>query len=327
MAETRLSTSNSKKRFALQFLLFLAGLLVIDSAFAVYIESTASANYREAVKSKADFDPNAAYDTWILGDSLPADGIVPAVLRAETNKSVYNWGVNASSPFEWEILLRDLESRAKLPKYVVIGCNIHMFIKRPNDGPFVAPAIKSPLLQADLLRGSVERSDLSAILASGRKRLLWKGSLANSVRGNTIPEKSSTFDKGFITGRKGMTPPFKPMIDALRFDPENAKFQVGAFEQMVVRCANRGSKIAFVKMPIHTLQLEIYQRDKRTWDHYQSEVARIAKEYNCEVFEGQTPEFCNQFSSADFVDGIHLSNDGAVKFSKELGEWLRVTWP
>lgn len=327
MAETRSSTSSSKKPFWGKLLLFVVGLVVIDAAFAAYIEATASANYREAVNSKYDFSDSKSYDVWILGDSLPADGIVPSILSQETGKAVYNWGVNASSPFEWELLLRDLESRAEFPNSVVVGCNIHMFIKRPNDGPFVAPAIKSPLIQSELLRGSVERSDLSAILASGRKRLLWKGSLANSIRSQSIPEKNSTFDNGFITGREGMSAPFKPMIDALRFDPENVRFQTEAFEQMIARCARHGASITLVKLPIHRLQLDIYQRDAKTWNHYQSELHRIATKYNCEVFEGQTESYCTQFSSSDFVDGIHLSNDGATKFTQELGKWLRVTWP
>jgi|GEM_PF-5320917 len=328
MAETHLSTSNFKSRFWLTLLAFVFGLVVIDFAFATFIEANASSAYRQAIGSKSSFQNKDTYDIWIMGDSLAADGIVPSVLEAETGQKTYNWGINASSPFEWEILGRDLERRAVFPKIVVIGCNPHMFIKRPNDGPFVPPAIQAPDLQMDLMRGSVERADLSAILASGRKKLLWKGSIAQWTQGrdDQLP-RTFDFDNGFVRGHLGMKTPPRQMNDALRFDAKNAQFQSDAFEKLVALCARNNARIALVKVPIHPVQLAVDLKDVATLVHYQKTINAVTTKYRCKTFEGQAESNSTQYSDADFTDAIHLSNRGADKFSLDLGRWLRVTWP
>ncbi|MEO8036957.1 MAG: hypothetical protein ABI837_21185 [Acidobacteriota bacterium] len=303
----------------------MAGLVVLDLGFSALIDRNTSPDYRQTVASKSDFQESKPYDVWIIGDSLAVDGVAPSVIRQETGRTTYDWGLYASSPFEWNILLRDLEHRSPFPPTVVIVCHPNMFIKRPNDGPFARAAIKTPGLQFSLMAGSVERADLSALLASGQRRLMLKGALAMSARRSRgEPASAAESDNGHLVHRTGLNVIPHLMFDALKFDEKNSKFQADAFEDLVRRCSTRGAEVVFAKIAVSEPQLQDYKKDVPTFEHYEQVLDRVSRQYGARVYESQTDEVCESYSPSDFTDAIHLSQQGAVKFTTGLARWLGV---
>lgn len=326
--ETRLSTSSSKGRSLSRLAFFLVGLVALDSVVSVLIDRLAPPDYVKAIQSKSDFDATSPYSVWVIGDSLAADAVTPATFREASGKEVYNWGVYATSPFEWRVMVDHLLATAKPPELAIIVCHPHMFVKRPNDGPFATETFRSPDVTAGLFWGSVFRDDLSAMFASGRKKLIWKSALGRIGKRSVAPSTEFLpLDNGYQGTTKELEEVPRLMVDALRFDNHTVEFQFAAVDQLIRALQAKGCRVALAKPPISIDQLRADQRELDTWPDFQSRLERLVRERDLVVFDRQTDQYCEQLVPQDFTDAIHLSHRGSLAFSRELGEWVRVVSP
>lgn len=325
--ETRLSISSSKGSFWAQLGLFLLGLVALDSLVSVAIDKIAPPDYVKAIQSKSQFDSSKTYDVWIVGDSLAADAVTPSAFQETSGKSVFNWGVYATSPFEWEVMISDLLGRSSAPKTAVIVCHPHMFIKRPNDGPFATETFRSPQVTAGLFWGSVFRDDLSAIFASGRKKLIWKSALGKVGKRGAVPETEFLpLDHGYQGTTKELTETPKLMVDALRFDRATAEFQSRALDGLIRQLEAKGVHVLLLRTPISLNQLRAYEQEPETWVDFNLRIDRLQTR-GLQLLNLQDEEHCSQMVPQDFTDAIHLSHRGSVALTRDLASWVRVVSP
>lgn len=318
MVGTRSSTSSFRR---LWLRLGLLGLIVfaVDLAVAKLTDRFAPADYRLSVQAKEGFEDGRPYDAWILGDSLGADAVVPS----ELGLRAFNWSMYASSPVEWEVLAEDLLRRAPAPRVAIVCVSPQMLMKRPNDGPYARAFVESQDLRLRLTWASIERQDLSAFFASGRRRQLLRPALLGAVglRGRTRV-KALGFDNGYLIHGDQLSGPVRLIPDTLRRDEGTWDRQSRAFIGLLDRLKAAGCQVVIVGPPVHREQLAAFAADGQTLLDTKAEVERAARLRGLRWFDAQTEEACSAYSDAEFFDSLHLSRAGAVRFTRALREWL-----
>ncbi|MGE0001811.1 MAG: hypothetical protein AB7F50_12210 [Fimbriimonadaceae bacterium] len=295
--------------------LFLAVLALLDQVVGSLARRAAPPDFQAAVAAKAGFELNASYDVWIVGDSLAADAFVPEVIRRETGLSVFNWGVYASSPAEWEILLRDLEARARFPRLVVLGANPQMLRKTPGAGPYTREFVRSHFLRAELTNLSLFEDDLGAVLASGRSRLLARSALLGLLgRGQKARVHPRPPDDGYLANTRVLPVQARPRSAALPADPRRARLHRAALLRIRAMCKRHGALLIVVEPPVAQPEAGLLAGGPSDQATYREAIHALG----APVFAGSA-----SFGPEDFYDGIHLVDPASRRFSQSFADWLR----
>lgn len=309
------SFTSSSRGWILRLARFLVVLVLGDQLVGYAVRQGAPADFRAAVAAKADFDPSRRYDAWIVGDSMAADAFVPGVLDRELGLDAFNWGVYASAPAEWAILLRDLELRAPFPKYVVLCANPQMLRKRPGDGPYTREFVRDHALHAELVGLSLAQDDLGAVFASGRNRLLARsallGLLGRSQRTRIHPYPP---DRGYLANTRVLDASGPPRSASLDQDPWRERVNASALITIREICRHHGAKLVIVIPPAARREMEIL----RGSPSMQREFQEAVKRFGAPVYETEQ----NEFMDDAFYDGIHLADPASRRFTADFARWL-----
>jgi hypothetical protein len=308
------SSSSPVRGWAGRLAAFLAGLALLDQMVGALTRRAAPPDFQAAVAAKSGFDPARRYDAWIVGDSLAADAFVPEVIRQETGMSVFNWGVYASSPAEWEVLLRDLEARARFPRLVVLGANPQMLRKVPGAGPYTREFVRSPLLRAELTGLSLLEDDLGAALASGRSRLLARSALLGLLgRGQKARVHPRPPDDGYLANTRVLPAQARPRSAALPAVPRRARLHRAALLRIRAMCERHGALLAVVEPPVAPQESALLAGGPADQAAYREALEALG----APVYAG-----AGAFGPGDFYDGIHLVDPAARRFTFEFADWL-----
>jgi hypothetical protein len=309
------SSSSPVRGWAGRLAAFLAGLALLDQMVGALARRAAPPDFQAAVAAKSGFDPARRYDAWIVGDSLAADAFVPEVLRHEAGLSVFNWGVYASSPAEWEVLLRDLEARARFPRLVVLGANPQMLRKVPGAGPYTREFVRSPLLRAELTGLSLLEDDLGAVLASGRSRLLARSALLGLLgRGQKARVHPRPPDDGYLANTRVLPVQVRPRSVALPANPRRTRLHRAALLRVRAICERNGALLIVVEPPVAQREAALLAGGLSDQATYREAIQSLG----APVYASSKP-----FGDGDFYDGIHLVDPAAQRFTLEFAEWLR----
>jgi hypothetical protein len=314
---TRSSTSSSRLWLRLGLLALI--VVAIDLGVAGLTDRSAPADFRLSVQAKEGFRSDRPYEAWILGDSLGADAVVPS----ELGLSAFNWSMYASSPVEWAVLAEDLLRRAPAPRLAIVCVSPQMLLKRPNDGPYARAFVQASDLRLRLTWASIERQDLSALFASGRRRQLLRPALLGAIgrRGRTRV-RAMGFDSGYLVHGDRLSGPVRLLPETLRRDSGVWGRQSQAFNALLDRLTAAGCRIVIVGPPIHSEQLRAFEADASTFADTKAVVRAAADRIGARWLDSQRHDACAAYSDREFFDSLHLSHDGAVRFTRSLRTWL-----
>lgn len=314
------SSTSSSRAWLRRLGLFLAGLLVFDQMVGVLVRANAPPDFVAAVRAKQGFDPGRRYDVWIIGDSLAADAFVPQVIERKTGMRSFNWGVYASSPAEWEVLLRDLEGRAPFPRFVVLGANPQMLRKKPGDGPYMREFVRSPLLRAELVSLSLREDDLGSLLAAGRARLLARSALLGLLgRGQKARVHPFPPDSGYLANTRVLMPQARPRSLPLRADTRRERLHLEALQRIAETCRRHGAKLVVAEPPVSVREMAVLRGSPQDAALYSDSLRTL----------GSLADVPNssRYGVGDFYDGVHLADPAARRWSTAFARWLRTTLP
>ncbi len=315
-------TSSSKGAWAVRLFLFVAGLLLLDQMVSRIARASAPADFKAAVDAKSGFEPARRFDVWILGDSLAADAFVPEVIERETGLSTFNWGVYASSPVEWELLLRDLDARAPFPRLIVLGANPQMLRKAPGAGPYTREFVRSPALRAELTGLSLLEDDLGAAFASGRSRLLARSALLGLFgRGSKTRVHPRPPDNGYLANTRVLPPTAHPRAMNLGADPRRRRLNTSALRAIKAACQRHGAVLVIAEPPTSARERPMLEGSVAERTAYSKVLDHLAND----LFRPNPKEF----GDGDFFDGIHLVDPASRRFSEAFSKWLLQSdaWP
>ncbi|MCC6402741.1 MAG: hypothetical protein IT207_01895 [Fimbriimonadaceae bacterium] len=302
--------------------LFVAGLLLLDQMVSRIARASAPADFKAAVDAKSGFEPARRFDVWILGDSLAADAFVPEVIERETGLSTFNWGVYASSPVEWELLLRDLDARAPFPRLIVLGANPQMLRKAPGAGPYTREFVRSPALRAELTGLSLLEDDLGAAFASGRSRLLARSALLGLFgRGSKTRVHPRPPDNGYLANTRVLPPTAHPRAMNLGADPRRRRLNTSALRAIKAACQRHGAVLVIAEPPTSARERPMLEGSVAERTAYSKVLDHLAND----LFRPNPKEF----GDGDFFDGIHLVDPASRRFSEAFSKWLLQSdaWP
>lgn len=273
-------------------------------------------------------------DIVVTGDSRMFHGVVPSAmaetLKQKTGKSyqLYNMGIPSGTTPIFLIAAHEAARHKPPPKAFVIGVTPALFsccdmVTSLHVSAGITPENSVLLAKANLLPNTEEAGNS---IAYGASRLLqFRTDVVNAVKDGTIPPPVAFQDHGWIsmgprlsavtqdTRAKGRAIAYADLMEkskgiTVRKPPSN-------YVREAVEVLQRaGVKVAIIGTP-QSRQLDWYHDNAHTYYEYIAAVQAIADETHVPFVD------LNSFpglENIDFVDGDHLSEPGAVKFTNYL---------
>ncbi|AKU96011.1 hypothetical protein AKJ09_02675 [Labilithrix luteola] len=273
-------------------------------------------------------------DIVVTGDSRMFHGVVPSAmtetLKQKTGKTyqLYNMGIPSGTTPIFLIAAHEAARHKPPPKAFVIGVTPALFSCCDTVASLHVSAGVNPENSVLLAQGTIlpNTEEAGNSIAYGASRLLqFRTDVVNALKDGTIPPPLSFQDHGWITmgprlsattqdtRARGRAVGYADLMDKSKGSAIR-KPSVNFVREAVQVLQRAGVKVAIIGTP-QSRQLDWYHDHAHVYYEYIDAVQAIANETNVPFVD------LNSFpglENIDFVDGDHLSEPGAVKFTNYL---------
>lgn len=320
------------KQFLTKIFIFTVFLFAIDKLFYNMLLEQRPADYKSYIEEKQRFfNQEKHYDVLIIGDSHIADGVDTRTLN-NCGFTAFNLGLYHSSPYEWYYtLVHALNTLPSPPSMVIVGTNPVMFNRRNSKGKYTPLVINDPILGFSLAFNSKEGIEA--------------GSFFNSVQEQYLIPKDSGGFPDFKSWFFGKEPNPRRIIKSIfnghlefynqlpaQWEGYSGKAglwgwpnepQVEHFNAVLELLKSKNIKTVVVNTPIWSNLLNYYIENRPRWESFDKTLNESCTLYGVPIFNQDYSLLQNELSKNDYLNTVHLSYPGSVKFTTELCDFLK----
>ncbi len=273
-------------------------------------------------------------DVIVTGDSRMFHGVIPAVMNDTLKEDTggvfetYNFGIPAGTTPIFMMAAHEAVLHRPKPRVFVIGVTPALMsccddLVRLSAAPGIRPSTIPALVRATwwnqpedagaaiflgLFRLQQVRSDVlfAYLNFTAPPPLRFESMGWNTMGGRVDPDAQNARAVGRATGYANLMDKSKGAF----IHPAAVSYLRSAIRDL----QNAGIKVAIIGTP-QARQLDVYHDAKHTYFEYLDALKQIAAEAGIPFVD------CNTFpglENADFIDGDHLAQDGARKFTQYL---------
>ncbi len=295
----------------------MRGVIVIVIMAVVFQVCTQLLENKSAQKKYADFfQSETNYDVIFLGTSHTLNTILPMEVWRETGISSYNWGHSNCTPAVSYYLIEEIVKYTD-PKLVVLDLYGLTEYDGYGNGKYRTDRLGQQRVQFDELPFSLNKlkaardifddygNNLDFVINLGTYHTRWKELNKSDFNVDPSPQKGADLLMGIGTGA-GYTSIGEDLtteIDSVCFD---------YFIRFLEYCQSENIPVLCLYLP--------YPADEAAQRRANS-VRKIIESYDAEYINMFNLDIVD-YSVDLFVDNVHLNNNGAVKVSRWLANYI-----
>ncbi len=308
------------KKYLIKALVFIVGLFCLDRMAFTVLQSQRPSDYAAFLDAKRTFfRKQGRYDMLIFGDSHVADAIDPRTLRLY-GMEAYNLGVYHASPYEIYHLAASALRRMKvMPKYVVLGTNPIMFMRKLRIGKYTPLIIRDDFIDySSLVINSEDGHSIRTLFYSAQEKYLLQYMLKKVIGIKYHPTREiQSINNGHLEFYNQM-PGVSWDGGAEEADLSRANpLQIEFFVKTIDFLQNHNIKVLVVNLPLWQ-EREKKLRGTGGLGEFEQILSRICKEKGVYLVNPNHELATGVLKKEDYLNAEHLNYKGAVKFSHEL---------
>jgi hypothetical protein len=280
----------------------------------------------------------AKYDVLCFGDSLAKHGVVPRVIERRLGVSAYNLAISGGSPAAAYILLRRVLDSGGRPTAVLVDFKSRILSvdpRRLGEGILALPNMTEAVELCREFRDArfASKQLVSRLLTSYRDRY----GIRSVVWSWVDPGRSSSyvspapFERNWRRNQGAQLNAKNPVAASPEGPPDVAGFLLPHWQcdprnqaqvlKFLELAADHGLRVYWLLPPIHP-KVQSWRDQKNADAAYERFVqGMLARFPNVQVVDARHARY-----GADlFVDSVHLDRDGAVAFTEQVAEHLRLS--